>query len=211
MAKHDEINGTNRRHKLAEHLTTLISDSNIRAPREATHFGPMEYRPKKAAAVHHGPEKQEADALCATQSVRWGDGFRFIDLFAGIGGMRLGFESVGGHCVFTSEWDSLAQDTYEANFGERPQGDITKIAPEAIPDHDLLIAGFPCQAFSIIGNRKGFADTRGTLFFNVEQILRVKRPPAFLLENVKQFKTHDNGRAYRGNVNPDGEDTSPWN
>ena len=123
--------------------------------------------------------------------------FRFVDLFAGIGGIRLGFESIGGECVFSSEWDKYAQDTYEANFGERPQGDITKIKPETIPEHDILLAGFPCQAFSICGDRQGFLDTRGTLFFNIEEILRIKRPYAFLLENVKNLKSHDKGRTFQ--------------
>lgn len=123
--------------------------------------------------------------------------FKFIDLFAGIGGIRLGIESsLGGECVFTSEWDKSAQDTYEANFDERPHGDITKILPSEIPDHDLLLAGFPCQAFSICGDMKGFADTRGTLFFNIEQILKEKKPYAFLLENVKQLRSHDNGKTF---------------
>lgn len=123
--------------------------------------------------------------------------FRFIDLFAGIGGIRLGFESVGGKCVFSSEWDKYAQDTYKANFGECPQGDITKIEPTTIPEHDILLAGFPCQAFSICGDQKGFLDTRGTLFFNIEEILRIKRPYAFLLENVKNLKSHDKGRTFK--------------
>ena len=123
--------------------------------------------------------------------------FRFIDLFAGIGGIRLGFESVGGKCVFSSEWDKYAQDTYEANFGECPQGDITKIKPETIPEHDILLAGFPCQAFSICGDQQGFLDTRGTLFFNIEEILRIKRPYAFLLENVKNLKAHDKGKTFQ--------------
>ncbi len=122
--------------------------------------------------------------------------FRFIDLFAGIGGIRLAFEGVGGRCVFSSEIDRAAQQTYEANFDEMPEGDITQIPPESIPDHDVLLGGFPCQPFSIIGKQKGFGDTRGTLFFNIEEILRVKRPFALLLENVKQFKTHDAGRTY---------------
>jgi DNA (cytosine-5)-methyltransferase 1 len=120
--------------------------------------------------------------------------FKFIDLFAGIGGIRLGFESVGGRCVFSSEWDAEAQKTYETNFGEKPHGDITQIATADIPDHDILLAGFPCQPFSIIGKRQGFTDTRGTLFFEIERILQDKKPKAFLLENVKQFRTHDNGR-----------------
>jgi DNA (cytosine-5)-methyltransferase 1 len=122
--------------------------------------------------------------------------FNFIDLFAGIGGIRMAFEYVGGHCVWSSEWDPAAQDTYEANFGERPCGDITQIPPSEIPDHDILLGGFPCQAFSIIGSMQGFADTRGTLFFNVEAILREKKPPAFMLENVKQLRSHDGGRTF---------------
>jgi DNA (cytosine-5)-methyltransferase 1 len=123
--------------------------------------------------------------------------FRFIDLFAGIGGIRLGFESVGGECVFSSEWDKYAQDTYEANFGERPEGDITLIKPETIPEHDILLAGFPCQAFSICGDQQGFLDTRGTLFFNIEEILKIKKPYAFLLENVKNLKSHDQGQTFQ--------------
>lgn len=134
--------------------------------------------------------------LDAIKAVPWSRGFRTVDLFAGIGGIALAFEAVGGCGVFASEWDPEAQDTYEANFGKRPAGDITKVAPSDIPDHDVLLAGFPCQPFSIIGDRKGFSDTRGTLFFNIEEILRAKRPPAILLENVKQFKTHDHGRTF---------------
>ncbi|MBT7367886.1 DNA cytosine methyltransferase [Candidatus Woesearchaeota archaeon] len=123
--------------------------------------------------------------------------FKFIDLFAGIGGIRLGFEEIGGECVFSSEWDKYAQDTYEANFGERPQGDITTINPESIPNHDILLGGFPCQAFSICGNQKGFSDTRGTLFFNLEEILRIKKPYAFMLENVKNLKSHNQGQTFK--------------
>ncbi|RKZ73588.1 MAG: DNA (cytosine-5-)-methyltransferase [Gammaproteobacteria bacterium] len=123
--------------------------------------------------------------------------FKFIDLFAGIGGIRLGFEYYGGECVFSSEWDSFAQDTYEANFYERPTGDITKINPDEIPEHDILLGGFPCQAFSICGNQKGFSDTRGTLFFNIEEILRIKSPYAFMLENVKNLNSHDKGRTFK--------------
>jgi DNA (cytosine-5)-methyltransferase 1 len=122
--------------------------------------------------------------------------YKFIDLFAGIGGIRIPFDRFNGDCVFSSEIDESCQIAYEANFGEKPYGDITKIAPKAVPDHDILLGGFPCQAFSIIGRQKGFADTRGTLFFNIEEILRIKRPRAFLLENVKQLYTHDGGRTY---------------
>ena len=121
---------------------------------------------------------------------------RTIDLFAGIGGIRLGFESVNCQTVFASEWDRDAQKIYQDNFGEIPKGDITKISPQDIPDHDILLAGFPCQPFSIIGNLQGFSDTRGTLFFNIEEILRIKQPYAFLLENVKQLRTHDQGKTF---------------
>jgi DNA (cytosine-5)-methyltransferase 1 len=123
--------------------------------------------------------------------------FTFIDLFAGIGGIRLPFEELGGKCVFSSEWDEAAQKTYQANFGERPLGDITTIAPCLIPKHDILLAGFPCQAFSIIGKMAGFNEARGTLFYNIEMILQEKRPQAFLLENVKQLRTHDKGKTFK--------------
>ena len=131
------------------------------------------------------------------EKTKWDD-FRFIDLFAGIGGIRLGFESVGGHCVFSSEFDEDACKTYEANFGEHPSGDITKIKASDIPDFDILLGGFPCQAFSIIGKKKGFAnETCGTLFFEIERILKEKRPPAFMLENVKNLCSHDKGRTFQ--------------
>lgn len=120
--------------------------------------------------------------------------FKFIDLFAGVGGMRLGFESVGGKCVFTSEWDRFAQQTYEANFGEVPHGDITQIDAADIPKFDILLAGFPCQPFSTIGKRQGFDHpTQGTLFYDVVRILKHHRPRGFLLENVTGLKNHDGG------------------
>lgn len=133
--------------------------------------------------------------------------FTFIDLFAGIGGMRLGFEAAGGKCVFTSEWDKYSQQTYRANFGitEPILGDIRKVPHEAIPDHDVLLAGFPCQPFSLAGVSKknalgrphGFADeTQGTLFFEIAEILQRRRPAAFLLENVKHLARHDGGRTF---------------
>ena len=126
------------------------------------------------------------------------DSFRFIDLFAGIGGIRLGFEHVGGHCVFSSEFDEDACATYMANFGEHPSGDITKINASDIPDFDILLGGFPCQAFSIIGKKEGFAnETCGTLFFDIERILKEKKPPAFMLENVRNLTAHDNGITFR--------------
>jgi DNA (cytosine-5)-methyltransferase 1 len=122
--------------------------------------------------------------------------FTFIDLFAGIGGMRLAFEARGGSCVFSSEWDKFAQQTYEANFGDKPHGDITQIPSSAIPRHDVLIAGFPCQPFSHAGLKKGFMDTRGTLFFDVARIINDKKPSLVLLENVKGFTSHDKGRTF---------------
>ncbi len=134
--------------------------------------------------------------------------FTFIDLFAGIGGLRRGFEAVGGQCVFTSEWDKYAQKTYRQNFHDDHEiaGDIVQIASEHIPEHDVLLAGFPCQPFSIAGVSKknalgrphGFAcETQGTLFFEVARILRHHRPRAFLLENVKNLHTHDGGRTFK--------------
>lgn len=132
--------------------------------------------------------------------------FRFIDLFAGIGGMRIPFEKLGGRCVFTSEWDKYCQITYQFNFGERPHGDITKIDEKEIPDHDILLAGFPCQPFSIAGVSKknslglehGFKDKKqGNLFFDIARILKEKRPKAFLLENVKNLKSHDGGKTFK--------------
>lgn len=123
--------------------------------------------------------------------------FRFIDLFAGIGGIRIPFQELGGDCVFSSEWDQFAQKTYRVNFGETPSGDITQIESSSIPDFDILLGGFPCQPFSSAGLKKGFADTRGTLFFEIERIIRDKRPKAFLLENVKQLQTHDKGRTLK--------------
>lgn len=122
---------------------------------------------------------------------------KFIDLFAGIGGLRLGFMAVGAECVFSSEIDLAARRTYAANFGEEPAGDITQIAAQEIRAFDILLAGFPCQSFSIIGKQEGFAnETSGTLFFEIEHILRAKRPRAFLLENVKNLTSHDGGRTF---------------
>lgn len=131
--------------------------------------------------------------------------FTFIDLFAGTGGLRLGFENIGGVCVFSSEIDRFARQTYQANFGDEPAGDITKINPSEIPRHDVLVGGFPCQPFSIsgvskyasLGRKHGFEDrTKGTLFFDIVRILQHHRPRAFLLENVKNLKSHDQGRTW---------------
>ena len=132
--------------------------------------------------------------------------FTFIDLFAGIGGMRLAFEQAGGSCVYSNEWNKYSQQTYFANFGEQPDGDITKVDARIIPNHDVLVAGFPCQPFSIAGVSKkqslgratGFEDkTQGTLFFDVCRILKAKRPRAFMLENVKNLCSHDRGNTFR--------------
>ena len=125
--------------------------------------------------------------------------FKFIDLFAGIGGFRLAFQNLGGKCVFTSEWDKYSKKTYEANFGEIPFGDITKLQTKNyIPNEfDVLCAGFPCQSFSIAGKRGGFEDTRGTLFFDVAEIIKEKQPKAFFLENVKGLRSHDKGRTLK--------------
>jgi DNA (cytosine-5)-methyltransferase 1 len=137
-----------------------------------------------------------------------GDSFTFIDLFAGIGGIRLGFEQAGGRCIFTSEWDEYAQRTYQENFGDdHPiHGDITKVPMEAVPEHDVLVGGFPCQPFSIAGVSKknalgrphGFeCTTQGTLFFDVARIIEARRPKGFLLENVKNLASHDGGNTLR--------------
>ncbi len=131
--------------------------------------------------------------------------FKFIDLFAGIGGIRLAYQNLGGKCVFTSEWNSYSKKTYEANFGEVPFGDITKISEKEIPDHDILLAGFPCQPFSIagvskknaLGRKHGFLDeTQGTLFFDIARIIKHKKPTAFMLENVKNLVSHDKGKTF---------------
>ncbi|MBE6420445.1 MAG: DNA (cytosine-5-)-methyltransferase [Akkermansiaceae bacterium] len=131
--------------------------------------------------------------------------FTFIDLFAGIGGFRQAFQAAGGKCVFSSEWNKYAQKTYAANYGEIPYGDIRAIPKEQIPTHDVLCAGFPCQPFSLagvskknsLGRKHGFEDeTQGTLFFEIKEILRLKRPKAFMLENVKNLLSHDKGRTF---------------
>ena len=117
--------------------------------------------------------------------------YTFIDLFAGIGGFRLALESLGASCVYSNEWDKHAQQVYKENFGDTPEGDITKVDETIIPNHDILCAGFPCQAFSISGKQRGFDDSRGTLFFDVARIVREKKPKVVFMENVKNFATHD--------------------
>lgn len=154
---------------------------------------------REAVAYYVSDMRKKQQALTGKQ-------FTFIDLFAGIGGMRLAFDGVGGHCVYSSEWNKYSQQTYFANFGDQPEGDITKVKESDIPDHDILVAGFPCQPFSIAGVSKknsmgratGFEDkTQGTLFFDVCRILKAKRPKAFLLENVKNLCSHDKGRTFQ--------------
>lgn len=120
-------------------------------------------------------------------------GMTFIDLFAGLGGFRLALESLGARCVYSNEWDDSVQKVYEDNFGDLPEGDITQVDEKTIPDHDILCAGFPCQAFSISGKQRGFEDSRGTLFFEVARIVKEKKPQVVFMENVKNFATHDNG------------------
>lgn len=151
-------------------------------------------------------ESQPYFAFKRTESEDKDYKFTFIDLFAGIGGIRLAFEKHGGKCVFSSEWDRWCQRTYFENFGEMPQGDINKIKPDEIHEHDILTAGFPCQPFSIagvskkksLGREHGFKDkAQGTLFFRIAEILEAKRPKAFMLENVKNLRSHDGGNTFR--------------
>ncbi|ARC41743.1 DNA (cytosine-5-)-methyltransferase [Citrobacter braakii] len=143
---------------------------------------------KMTEYLHNAPFRQQP--ACESK-------FTFIDLFAGIGGIRLPYQRLGGQCVFSSEWDKFSQKTYLTNFGEMPHGDITKIKATDIPDHDILLGGFPCQAFSQAGLKKGFSDTRGTMFFEIQRILATKRPKSFMLENVKQLQGHDKGRTLK--------------
>lgn len=154
---------------------------------------------REAVAYYISDMRKKQQSLTGKQ-------FTFIDLFAGIGGMRLAFDRSGGHCVYSSEWNKYSQQTYFANFGDQPEGDITQVKASDIPDHDILVAGFPCQPFSIAGVSKknsmgratGFEDkTQGTLFFDVCRILKEKRPKAFMLENVKNLCSHDKGRTFR--------------
>lgn len=125
------------------------------------------------------------------------NGYKFIDLFAGLGGFRLALESLGAKCIYSNEWDKFAQEVYNDNFGDTPEGDITKVDENTIPEHDILCAGFPCQAFSISGKQRGFEDSRGTLFFDVARIVKVKKPKVVFMENVKNFAAHDNGNTLR--------------
>lgn len=122
------------------------------------------------------------------------EGYKFIDLFAGLGGFRIALESLGAKCVYSNEWDKAVCQVYKDNFRDYPDGDITKVDEKKIPDHDILCAGFPCQAFSISGNQRGFEDSRGTLFFDVARIVKEKNPKVVFMENVKNFASHDSGK-----------------
>ena len=193
-------------------FSVLRQQAGLSVPETAVRMGFAERTVYRWEAGETKPKRAVLDLLKslipANSSEPCGNsGFTFIDLFAGIGGLRKGFDSIGGHCVFTSEWNKYAQQTYTANFRDnRPiDGDITKIDAADIPDHDVLIAGFPCQPFSIAGVSKknslgrlhGFAcEAQGTLFFDVARILLAKRPAAFMLENVKNLQSHDGGRTF---------------
>lgn len=143
------------------------------------------------------PKKAEFNVSIKIPYVNKDEKFTFIDLFAGIGGFRMALQNCGGECVFSSEWDESAKQTYFANYGEVPFGDITKISVDDIPSFDVLAGGFPCQPFSSIGKREGFHHkTQGTLFFHIAEIIRTKQPKAFILENVVGLLTHDEGRTY---------------
>ena len=158
--------------------------------------------PRNEGGRRESTEKTDATAVSLAKIPPMAKTIRFIDLFCGIGGFRFATEAAckqrgwASRCVFSSDIDPDAQMAYEANFGEHPTGDITKVAANDIPPHDVLLGGFPCQAFSIIGDRKGFEDARGTLFFDIARILTKQRPAAFVLENVKQLRTHAGGRTH---------------
>lgn len=138
-----------------------------------------------------------ADSVATYKPTINANKLRYIDLFCGIGGFRIAADSLGWQCVFSSDIDEEARKAYQANFDELPHGDITKINAEIIPDHDVLLAGFPCQPFSIIGDKKGFEDTRGTLFFEIARILEIKQPTIFVLENVKQLISNNSGKTFK--------------
>ncbi|MCK0160499.1 DNA (cytosine-5-)-methyltransferase [Allomuricauda sp. F6463D] len=169
-----------------EYLTELHEENNILKEPDFQYYLPIEWD------IPFPPPKNPT--------------FKFIDLFAGIGGIRLAYQNNGGKCVFSSEWDKFSKQTYEANFGEVPFGDITKISEKEIPDHDILLGGFPCQPFSIagvskkksLGRQHGFLDkTQGTLFFDIARIIKHKKPKAFMLENVKNLVSHDKKKTFK--------------
>ena len=197
VVKLSKLHGLVGEEQLAEHLS--VTTKTLRSwlkeatiPKESTVAAKLDQIFTSIVRPHLAPGKD----------------FSFVDLFAGVGGMRKGFESIGGGCVFTSEWDRFAQKTYRANFNDDHPvvGDITKVDTELVPDHDVLLAGFPCQPFSLAGVSKknslgrahGFeCNTQGTLFFDVERIIEAKKPKAFLLENVKNLMSHDKGKTFQ--------------
>lgn len=196
--------------------TASASGAEFRRLRESLGISRQELGPQVGYAVKTIARWESGDSAVREAAYRYLLGlmprpstsgpFKFIDLFAGIGGFRRGFQEAGGCCVFTSEWDRHSQTTYRANFGEHDvHGDITKINVAEIPDHDVLLAGFPCQPFSIagvskknaLGRKHGFeCETQGTLFFDIERIIEAKQPKAFVLENVKNLHSHDRGRTF---------------
>lgn len=207
-----ELFPANRRHMQNQDFVSLriqagisieeLSEKSGYSPRQIRRWERGEQQPREAVTALLRSMVHEPAATSTAPA-----GFTFIDLFAGIGGLRRGFDSIGGHCVFTSEWNKYAQLTYAANFRDNHpiNGDITQIATDEIPNHDVLVAGFPCQPFSIagvskknsLGRKHGFLDeAQGTLFFDVARILADKRPAAFMLENVKNLKSHDKGRTF---------------
>lgn len=195
-------------------FSSLRQKAGLTVPEAATRLGCAEWQVSRWENGETAPETAVLELLRAMQPTGGkaysgkSEAFSFIDLFAGIGGLRRGFDEIGGECVFTSEWDRFSQDTYRANFpddGHEISGDITRIESDEIPAHDVLLAGFPCQPFSLAGvsklnslNRKhGFqCNVQGTLFFEVARIIQHHRPKAFLLENVKNLRSHDGGRTF---------------
>lgn len=182
---------------LSQRELALLLDMNENGERTIRGWESGEHKPSssKLQKLLALPEDYPLKSKCNHHD------FTFIDLFAGIGGIRLPYQNLGGKCVFSSEWDKFAQKTYSANYGEVPHGDITKISVDEIPAHDILLGGFPCQAFSQAGKKQGFNDTRGTMFFEIQRILASKRPKAFMLENVKQLKGHDKGKTLETIIN----------
>ncbi len=194
-------------HDLLQRTTRYLSTTELSTALEVTPSTVNRWLAKESSPKPYITNRLEQILLPFERQISRSESFNFnfIDLFAGIGGIRQAFESIGGQCVFTSEWDLYSQKTYLANYkdGHILNGDITKIEAENIPDHDVLLAGFPCQPFSLAGVSKknslgrahGFADeTQGTLFFDVARIIAQKKPKAFVLENVKNLKSHDKGR-----------------
>ncbi|MBN2865896.1 MAG: DNA (cytosine-5-)-methyltransferase [Thiotrichales bacterium] len=192
-------------YELLKQANTYLSPKELSQALEVSPSTLTRWLSKESAPKPYITNRLEQILLPFEKTTALKNNFKFIDLFAGIGGIRQAFEHIGGHCVFTSEWDTYSQKTYQANYNDlhNLNGDITEIDEKDIPDHDVLLAGFPCQPFSLAGVSKknsmgrahGFSDeTQGTLFFDVARIIAEKRPQAFVLENVKNLKSHDKGR-----------------